>query len=90
MRDLIITLVVVALLAGGGWYWYQNYYTPPVVVAPPADLGGPTLELVERLRSVRIDTSLFSDPIFLQLAPAPALILENFTKGRTNPFAPIR
>ncbi len=41
---------------------------------------------VDRLKTIKIDTSFFSDPEFLDLASPPATSLESIDKGRQNPF----
>lgn len=89
MRDIIITAVVLVALVGGGFWWYSTYSATPVTVSPAPAEGGKTLEMVQRLKAVNIDTTFFSDPQFLELEPAPLLILESFPKGRSNPFDPL-
>lgn len=51
-------------------------------------IGRDFLELLQELRSVRIDTQVFSDPAFASLRDFSSPIISE-PVGRENPFAPI-
>ena len=91
MSGSTVFILIIVLVLGVGVWWYQDvFFGGAVIIAPPEPvIGGGTLELVEKLRAVEIDTAFFSDPAFLELEPAPDFIFESFQKGRNNPFAQI-
>ena len=51
-------------------------------------LGKTTLELLEHLKTIKIDTSFFDDQQFTDLEAIPSPSLEGLQKGRPNPFTP--
>jgi hypothetical protein len=89
MRNLPFIIIIVAVAAVGGW-WYYSSQSAATVQITPAGVGGPTLELVNRVKRIHIDTAFFQDPGFLALSENPPLDVSGFAKGRPNPFLSLR
>lgn len=84
MKNLPI-IIVVLLIIGGGIWWYQAT-SNPVVQITPGPSSGPTFELVAKIKSIKLDTSIFTDQQFTALSSQPPLDVTGLTKGRINPF----
>jgi hypothetical protein len=90
---LIIGLFVFAALGslfvpGGKSFAQDNQVTTQSAVSPSSETGDQILALLQELNAIQLDSSIFTDPMFLSLkdyhvdlAPEP--------KQRDNPFAPI-
>ena len=89
MRKNIETILIVLVLVGVFIWWYRSAGTPGVPISA-SGTSGPTLDLVERLKNVKIDTSFFNDQQFLNLEAAPKTDITGLQKGRSNPFSPGR
>jgi hypothetical protein len=85
MMKNLPTIIIVLLVIGGGIWWYQST-SNDVVQITPGPTSGPTLELVARVRAIKIDTSLFTDQQFTSLVSVPPLDVSGLSKGRINPF----
>ena len=84
---LAVLLVLAALI------WTLGSQGGDVVVSPAAPrttapAPDSPLDLVKRLKKVKIDTSFFNDPQFLDLESAPRPSLSGIQKGKANPFTP--
>jgi hypothetical protein len=89
MKNTLATIIIVVIILGSALLWFYYSSSSKVVeLFDQSEVSGPTLRLVERLKSVEIDTTFFSDTEFLRLEPAPALLIESFQKGKRNPFLP--
>lgn len=82
----IVALILVGAAAFVWWYQgrSQNVQLPDSL----SKVESPALELVERLKNIKINTAFFNDAQFAELESVPAPILENLPKGKTNPFMP--
>ena len=89
MRKNIETILIVLVLVGVFIWWYRTAGAPEVPISA-SGTSGPTLDLVERLKNVKIDTSFFNDQQFLDLEAAPKTDVTGLSKGRSNPFSPGR
>ena len=82
----IVVLVFVLI------YFYSSGGAPAAgnIVAGTSygSIGSSELDLLNQVRSMRIDTSLFSDPAFLSLQDYSVAIAPEGV-GRPNPFAPL-
>lgn len=78
--------IIIALLVIGGGFWYYQSTSNEVVQLTPGPSSGPTLELVARMRNIKMDTSIFTDQQFLSLVSQPPLDVSGLTTGRQNPF----
>ncbi|MDO8523497.1 MAG: hypothetical protein Q7S12_04455 [bacterium] len=85
MMKNLPTIIIVLLVIGGGIWWYQSSSTE-VVQITPGPVSGPTLELVARIKNIKMDTSIFTDQQFLSFVSQPPLDVSGLTKGRPNPF----
>ena len=56
--------------------------------SPQAQSGREILALLLNLKSLKLDASIFNDPVFISLVDFGQNIPER-SHGRTNPFAPI-
>ena len=85
--------VLAALLVIAALIWTLGSQGGDVVVSPAAPrtialVPGSPLDLVERLKKVKIDTSFFNNPQFLDLESVPKPSLSGIQKGKSNPFTP--
>lgn len=90
MKKNIGTIAVIAALIIVAVWWYRSSSTGGAVPISASGTSGPTLDLVERLKNVKIDTSFFNDAQFLDLEAAPKTDITGIQKGRSNPFSPGR
>ncbi|MEK7567717.1 MAG: hypothetical protein AAB513_02240 [Patescibacteria group bacterium] len=90
-------VIFVAILSG--LYFGYNYFfaentsadptTPISVSGSGGSVGGEVLPLLLELKKIKLDQSVFNDPIFKKLNNfSTELVLSEGDKGRDNPFAP--
>lgn len=92
-KNIIIGIIVI----GGGFFAYTYFFTgdnaPQLLTSERSEtaataVGAEILALLRDLRSIRLDDSIFSDPVFQGLEDfGQPLVPEPL--GRNNPFAPI-
>ncbi len=97
MMDLIqkyqtgIAFVVVVIVLFGAYQFFFAPSTQPVLQGTPTAVSGPDQDLVAllfELKSIRLDPTFFSDPLFQSLTDyGKDLVAEPI--GRVNPFAPL-
>ena len=85
---IIVAIVLAFILV----YFYMSGGTPAastlVAGNPYGAVGSAELSLLNQVRSLKIDTALFTDPAFRSLVDfSVAITPENV--GRPNPFAPL-
>jgi hypothetical protein len=90
-KNMVLVLVIVACAVG--FFVYQNYFSGGekelLVSSTPMDLGSEELlTSLSSLKAVRLEASLFSDPIFLSLVDF-GINIPPQPVGRPNPFAPL-
>lgn len=92
-RGGVIAVVVVALVYGG----YQFFIKPNLSEKALISVSGPivgteaqgeTLELLQVLRSIKLDASVFESKTFRSLQDF-SVPLRDEPKSRSNPFAPV-
>ena len=83
------TIIVAVLIIGVGIWWYQASNKNVVQITPGAD-SGPTLDLVNRVKRISLDTSFFSDQQFMSLSETPTLDVSSLATGRPNPFSSLK
>ncbi|MDP3935213.1 MAG: hypothetical protein Q8Q46_03300 [Candidatus Giovannonibacteria bacterium] len=88
-KNITTIAVVLILVVAGIWWWMSSGGTGGVAINT-SGTSGPTLQLVERLQNIKIDTSFFNDQQFLSLEAAPKTDITGLAKGRSNPFTPGR
>lgn len=86
MKNITTIAVVLILVVAGIWWWMSSGGTGGVPINT-SGTSGPTLRLVDRLKNIKIDTSFFNDPQFLNLEAAPKTDITGLQKGRPNPFS---
>ena len=84
-KNITTIAVVLILIVAGIWLWMQSGGTGGVPINV-SGTSGPTLQLVEHLQNIKIDTSFFNDQQFLGLEAAPKTDITGLSKGRPNPF----
>ncbi len=92
MKQTILTVVLIVLLLAIGFVWY-NYLRPPAEGGPAASvdtvIDAARLEQYRGLKQLRLDVSIFSDPLFRLLEEqTPSMGTAAVQAGRANPFAP--
>lgn len=89
-RQTILLIILVLALMGTGYFVYQNFRSQPEGAINSQTQGEFQNRLAElqRLKELRLDTSIFQDKFFqtLQLPEKPAE--QPLTPGRPNPFFP--
>ena len=86
-KQKIILIILAIAAVGAGLYFYQNQSSENSASAPADDNEFKTkLAELQRLRDLKLDTSIFRDKFFqsLQLPEKPTE--EPITPGRSNPF----
>lgn len=93
-RKTQVTIGVVAiLLAFGGWYFFGGKSEPEAYLMEIAEdpvesiIGRELLSALEKMRSVKLDVSLFDDSAYKSLQDTTVEIPKQ-PIGRRNPFAP--
>ncbi len=87
-KTTLIGLVLLAVVVWGYFTFFGSSGGAPLTaVSPDSALSGNLLTTLNSLHTIKLDDSIFTDPVFLSLsdfgttlAPEPA--------GRGNPFAP--
>lgn len=83
-------LAAVAVLALGYYLWTSTSSTP--LLTNSADTTSPLsqdiLATLGQLHTIRLDPSVFTDPVFVSLTDFGVTIPPQ-TAGRRNPFAPV-
>ncbi|KKT40961.1 MAG: hypothetical protein UW30_C0015G0032 [Candidatus Giovannonibacteria bacterium GW2011_GWA2_44_13b] len=87
MKNLPTIIIILAIIGVGIW-WYQQSSIQVVQISPA--VGGPVLEMVERIKKIHIDTAFFSDQQFLGFSESPDLDVAGLTTGRPNPFLSLK
>lgn len=85
VRKYFIPVLMAILLFAVVIWWWRAGDASAVPISAPA-IGGPALQLVERLKNIKIDTAFLDDPQFLNLEATPKPSLAGLQKGRSNPF----
>jgi len=90
---IIIVIIIVVALAAYFYYEGGNNTASSSLESVPAgtgsgEIGSRVLVLLNQIRDLKIDASLFSDPAFLALQDYSIQIPQQ-NVGRLNPFAPI-
>ncbi|OGF87206.1 hypothetical protein A3B19_03145 [Candidatus Giovannonibacteria bacterium RIFCSPLOWO2_01_FULL_46_32] len=86
----MITVVAILILIAGAVWWLLSSGGDEVAISQKGETEGPALELVRRLKNIKIDTAFFNDAQFLELEATPKTSLEGISKGKTNPFRSAR
>ncbi len=81
---LIIGLILAA--AGGLFFWYSRPLSPDKASSPVIRETEERLEELRRIRAIRLDTSVFQDPLFRSLRESDTPSSPVITPGRANPF----
>ncbi|MDB5225226.1 MAG: hypothetical protein JWL87_178 [Candidatus Adlerbacteria bacterium] len=86
---VVIGIVVVAL--GALFYFYSSGGSAPLLSSDEAN-GSPVsqeiLATLGNLRTIKLDNSVFSDPLFVSLSDF-GVTIPPAAAGRRNPFAPV-
>jgi len=93
MKSNTIILIVATLIVAAGAYWYFFTGTgnalPLTVSSSSGNVSQAQFQtLVDELRPVNFDTTIFSDPRFTSLIDITTPVTPE-PSGRSDPFAPI-
>lgn len=90
-RDSFLILILILIFAATAYIWYSYpRSSPPVAEAIPADELTVRLEELRRLKTIKLDTSIFEDRFFQSLVLPKAPVQPEVKVGRPNPFLPFR
>ena len=91
-QKILLSVLGLVVVVGVVYYynlWNNSSLTDIIVDNSSTDLvGEDILVLVNQLKSVSIDTSLFSNPLFVTLKDLSVTVNPE-NQARPNPFAPI-
>lgn len=85
-RQTISTIILVVVLVALGALWY-SYWTN----RPSQDSGetpGISIDSYRRVKDLKLNTSLFTDPVFRELKQEVISPPATEAIGRSNPFLP--
>ncbi len=94
-RNNILTMIFILIVLGLGYMWYSYLKSRPssslrsVSSALPAE-GKEFLALLKTLESLKLDLSFFQDPAFQSLKEVQEPLPAPSSRGRLNPFLPIK
>lgn len=90
MRQTIITIFTLLLIGGIGYLWFQVRGGPsaPSAVGALDQESEERLAEYRRLKNLRPDLSVLSQPVFRALQRPGTLRTTTTPPGRLNPFAP--
>ena len=90
LRNILLFGGLLIAVFVGYTYFTGDETGPPLVATTPAaaPAGGELLGLLLNLRSLRLDDSVFSNPVFRRLTNFGVEIPKE-PLGRPNPFAPL-
>ena len=88
-----IWVTIVIIIAAIGYFYFTGSTAPAntgLVSSNPdsAAVGSQVLSLLNQIQSLKIDTSLFSDPGYMTLRDY-SVAIPPVNVGRPNPFAPL-
>lgn len=93
-KKTLFIIIAIVVIAGIAYFYYQGS-TPStsstLTQAPSAAdqaIGTRVLDLLNQIRTLRIDTSIFKDPAYATLRDYSVAIPPQDV-GRVNPFAPL-
>ena len=102
IKNIIILVVVAIVLVFVYFYFFGNKKEQPLLNAPSGSnaLGstasGDTstisqelLSVLLNIKNIKIDSSIFSSPVFSSLRDSSIVLTPDGQEGRPNPFAPI-
>ncbi len=92
LKDNLMYIGVVLLLAAGFWV-YMTYFAGSSGAILSSDaasspLSQDVLATLSNLNTIKLDNSIFSDPVFNSLTDY-GVVIPPETAGRRNPFAPL-
>jgi hypothetical protein len=91
-----LAIVIILIVLGGLVYFFMNGNPLPntgLLQSPSADvsstIGTEILSLLNQIKSLEIDASVFSNPAYKTLVDY-SVVVPPQPVGRPNPFAPVR
>lgn len=93
-NNIILAIVSLVLVAGVVLYFFnRDTTTDSLLSVVPSNqspkIEGSLLSTLRQLKSMKLDDSIFSDPVFLRLSDFAQPLSSQGNPGRSNPFAPI-
>lgn len=92
-KNLAIALIIFAAIVVAGYMYAtrDRVVDSDLLIGIPTDtvaVEGDLLTALGQLQTIRLDTTVFDDPVFESLVDIGTVLAEQ-PKGRPNPFAPI-
>lgn len=89
MKKNILIIVIVLILLGTAFIWL-SYGKNRSASHDPETIESTKIRLsqLRRLKNLKLDTTIFEDPLFRALKESKASPLPDVQIGRTNPFVP--
>lgn len=94
-RQNILLIVFLLVIIIGGYLWY-SYYSPAALEAGVTSVAlekeatkQEFFRLLDSLETIKLDRSIFQEPIFQSLVNLSPEIAPREKKGRPNPFLPL-
>ncbi len=89
IKKNIIIAVIFVVAAGILYYFYAKEDTAPLLsTEEQAPVSQEILTTLGNLRTIRLDSSVFADPLFISLSDF-GVTIPPAAAGRRNPFAPV-
>ena len=95
-RSVISLVLIVAAVLGTAFMWYRFFTSAPSPAVSLASSSGlavgsqSLLKLLESLEQLKFDLAVLDDPAYKSLQDFTPNISLPESKGRPNPFAPLR
>ena len=103
LKYIIIAIVVIIILIFSYFFLFKKSQSDQPNLASSSGVDASTgatsdvtngiaddfLALLLNVKSINLDDSIFSDPVFIGLHDSSILLVPDGTEGRPNPFAPI-
>jgi hypothetical protein len=88
-KNMVVIGVIVGALALL-YYFYSSGSSSVLLTAEeePSPVSQEILSTLNNLRTIRLDSSVFQDPLFLSLSDF-GVTIPSAAAGRRNPFAPV-
>ena len=102
IKNIIIFIVIVAVLILIYVFFFKqspeedglisssgNPVLPSAAVSDQNSIGKDFLSILLNVKNIKLDDSIFSDPVFASLHDSSIELISDGNEGRPNPFAPL-
>ena len=93
-NNIILAIISLVLVGVVVYYFFNRDTTPEALLASVSSTQSPKIEgnllqTLQQLKAIKLDDSIFVDPVFTRLTDFSQPLVSQGTPGRSNPFAPI-